>query len=115
MSTPQDARTWGAEDRQLTLVARNLSTRYLAIAIDGVIGLMMMPFNVAHLGQSAYGLWALTTSITVYFSVLDLGYGGRAREVRRAVPRVARPAGAERDSEHHVRACSRSSASSPSS
>ena len=36
----------------------------------------MMPFNVAHLGQSAYGLWALTTSITFYFSVLDLGYGG---------------------------------------
>ena len=53
-----------------------MSTRYLAIAVDGVIGLMMMPFNVAHLGQSAYGLWALTTSITMYFSVLDLGYGG---------------------------------------
>ena len=57
-------------------MARNISTRYLAIAVDGVIGLMMMPFNVAHLGQSAYGLWALTTSITFYFSVLDLGYGG---------------------------------------
>ena len=57
-------------------MARNVSTRYLAIAVDGVIGLVMMPFNVAHLGPSAYGLWALTTSITFYFSVLDLGYGG---------------------------------------
>ena len=37
---------------------------------------MLMPFNVSHLGQSAYGLWALTTSITMYLSVLDLGYGG---------------------------------------
>src|SRR5262249_41246907 len=34
------------------------------------------PFNVAHLGTSAYGLWVLTGSITAYFSVLDLGYGG---------------------------------------
>jgi O-antigen/teichoic acid export membrane protein len=76
VSTPEDTRTWGADDRQLTLVARNVSTRYLAIVIDGLIGLLLMPFNVAHLGQSAYGLWALTASITVYFSVLDLGYGG---------------------------------------
>jgi O-antigen/teichoic acid export membrane protein len=76
VNTREDARTWGGEDRQLTLVTRNLSTRYLAIGVDGVIGLMLMPFNVSHLGQSAYGLWALTTSITMYFSVLDLGYGG---------------------------------------
>ena len=76
MSTAQDARAWGGDDRQLTLVARNVSTRYLAIATEGAIGLMLMPFNVAHLGQSAYGLWALTASITMYFSVLDFGYGG---------------------------------------
>jgi O-antigen/teichoic acid export membrane protein len=76
VSTPDGARTWGPEDRQITLVARNLATRYLAIAVDGVIGLMLMPFNVSHLGPSAYGLWALTASITMYFSVLDLGYGG---------------------------------------
>lgn len=35
----------------------------------------MLPFNVAHLGQSAYGLWVLAASITVYFSMLDMGYG----------------------------------------
>ena len=97
VSTPQDARTWGTDDRQLTLVARNVSTRYLAIATDGAIGLMLMPFNVAHLGQSAYGLWALTTSITMYFSVLDFGYGGalvkfvaqyRARRDRQALNEI---------------------------
>ena len=76
MSTPDERRIWGPADRVLALMARNISTRYLAIAVDGVIGLLMMPFNVAHLGQSAYGLWVLTTSITFYFSVLDLGYGG---------------------------------------
>jgi O-antigen/teichoic acid export membrane protein len=74
--TTDDRRTWGREDSNLTLVARNVSTRYLAIAVDGLIGLLLLPFNVEHLGKSAYGLWALTSSITIYFSVLDLGYGG---------------------------------------
>ena len=57
-------------------VARNVSTRYLAIGIEALLGLVILPFNVAHLGQSAYGLWMLTASITAYFSVLDLGYSG---------------------------------------
>jgi O-antigen/teichoic acid export membrane protein len=57
-------------------VARNVSTRYLAIAMEAALGLVVLPFNVAHLGTSAYGLWILTASVTAYFSVLDLGYGG---------------------------------------
>ncbi len=68
---------WGdVEDRQVMTVARNVSTRYLAIATDAVIGLLLLPFNVRVLGPSAYGLWMLTASITTYFSVLDLGFGG---------------------------------------
>jgi len=62
-------------DETLT-VARNVSTRYLGILIEAVLGFVVLPFNIAHLGQSAYGLWMLTASITAYFSVLDLGYGG---------------------------------------
>lgn len=76
MSAPSDLSIWGPPDRPFELVARNVGTRYLAILIDGLIGLVLLPFNVAHLGQSAYGLWALTASITAYFGVLDLGYGG---------------------------------------
>jgi O-antigen/teichoic acid export membrane protein len=68
---------WGdVDDRQLMTVARNVSTRYLAILTDAVIGLLMLPFNVHALGPSAYGLWMLTASMTTYFSVLDLGFGG---------------------------------------
>jgi len=62
-------------DESLT-VARNVSTRYLAIAVEMIVGLGVLPFNVAHLGTSAYGLWMLTASVTAYFSVLDLGYSG---------------------------------------
>src|SRR5262249_17039766 len=57
-------------------LARNVSTRYLAIAIEALLGFVVLPFNVAHLGTAAYGLWMLTGSITAYFSVLDLGYSG---------------------------------------
>ena len=76
MSGALDPKVWGPPHRPVELVARNVSTRYLAIFIDGIIGLMVLPFNVAHLGPAAYGLWALTTSITWFFGVLDLGYSG---------------------------------------
>ena len=56
-------------------MARNVGTRYFAIAFDAVVGLIMLPYNVAHLGPAAYGLWALVASVSMYFSALDLGYG----------------------------------------
>jgi len=74
---PSAGDIWGTvEQRPLVTVARNLSTRYLAIGTDAAIGLLLLPFNVRHLGPSAYGLWMLTASMTTYFSVLDLGFGG---------------------------------------
>ena len=76
MRGADDAAVWGPPDRALDLVARNVSTRYLAILVDGVTGLLLLPFNVAHLGPAAYGLWALTVSITWFFNILDFGYGG---------------------------------------
>ena len=66
---------WGREFGQLDVLARNISMDYLAIGVDMLIGIVMLPFNIAHLGQSTYGLWVLIASITMYFSMLDLGYG----------------------------------------
>ena len=68
--------SWTQDDHQLVTVARNMTTRYMAIGTDALIGLMLLPFNVHHLGAAAYGLWMLTSSMTTYFSVLDLGFGG---------------------------------------
>jgi O-antigen/teichoic acid export membrane protein len=65
-----------SNDHSLKLVAWNVSSRYAAIVVDSLIGLVMLPFNIGHLGQSAYGLWLLSASITAHFSILDLGYGG---------------------------------------
>jgi O-antigen/teichoic acid export membrane protein len=72
-AAPNDT-VWGGKDRQLSLIARNVSMDYAIVFVELVIGLVMLPFNTAHLGQSAYGLWVLTASIPVYFSMLDLGY-----------------------------------------
>jgi O-antigen/teichoic acid export membrane protein len=60
---------------QIRLIFRNVSVNYLVTGTELLIGLFMLPFNVAHLGQSAYGLWVLAASVTVYFSMLDMGYG----------------------------------------
>jgi O-antigen/teichoic acid export membrane protein len=73
---PAESPVWGPPDHPFELFARNVSTRYVAIFIDGAIGVVLLPFNIAHLGPSEYGLWALTLSVTWFFGVLDLGYGG---------------------------------------
>ncbi|HXG90740.1 MAG TPA: oligosaccharide flippase family protein [Blastocatellia bacterium] len=65
---------WGREFSQLEVFAKNISMNYIALGVDMLIGVVMLPFNVAHLGQSTYGLWVLVASITMYFSMLDLGY-----------------------------------------
>jgi O-antigen/teichoic acid export membrane protein len=68
--------TWHREDSTFVTFARNVSTRYLAIAVNAIVGLLVLPVNIHYLGKSAYGLWMLTASITTYFSALELGYGG---------------------------------------
>jgi len=63
------------KDNHLVTIARNVGTRYLAILAELVIGFVMLPFNLRHLGQDAYGLWMLSAGVTIHFSVLDMGYG----------------------------------------
>lgn len=105
MSDPSEAPpapvevSWAPKrDKQFATVARNVSTRYLAILFETVIGLVMLPFNLHHLGAAQYGLWILVGSVTIHFSVLDLGYGGalvrfiaqyRAKRDSRALNEIA--------------------------
>jgi len=63
------------ESHQTRTVAFNVAGRYFALAVELVLGLVMLPFNAHHLGASEYGLWMLAASIVAYFPVLDLGYG----------------------------------------
>ena len=67
---------WHVRERGLTTFARNVSTRYALIIINALIGLIVLPYNVSHLGKGDYGLWMLVASLTTYFTIIELGYGG---------------------------------------
>src|ERR1044071_6127815 len=71
----EDERIWGRSFSLFDVFARNISMDYFALGLEMAVGVVMLPFNVAHLGQAQYGLWVLAASITAYFSMLDLGYG----------------------------------------
>ena len=51
------------------------ATKYVLLAVNIGLGVVLMPFTVRHLGTSEYGLWILVASLTYYFQLLDLGYG----------------------------------------
>ena len=71
------AASWAPNrDRLFATVARNTSARYVALATDILVGVVMLPFNLAHLGAGDYGLWVLLGSLTIHFSVFDLGFSG---------------------------------------
>lgn len=77
MTAGRGVEAWApARERQFQTVARNVSTRYLAILVEIAIGLVLLPLNLAYLGAAEYGLWILLGSFTIHFSLLDLGYGG---------------------------------------
>ena len=71
----QDSSWAHVQGGQLVTLARNVSSRYLAIMAETALGLIMLPFNLSHLGAAEYGLWVLLGSLTVHFSTLELGYG----------------------------------------
>lgn len=46
---------------------------YLSIAFSTVISLIFIPFLLAKLGDSEYGIYSLTSSVIAYFTILDFG------------------------------------------
>jgi O-antigen/teichoic acid export membrane protein len=66
---------WGRDMGQFEAFSRSVSINYVVLAVQAAVGILMLPFNVSHLGQSSYGLWVLAASIPAYFSLFDLGYG----------------------------------------
>ena len=86
-SAPHRRAHLGRGPGTVTAVAHNVSTRYLAYVIDAVLGLVMLPFNLSHLGMAAYGVWMLTTSFTRVFRHARSGLWRSAGPVRRAVSR----------------------------
>ena len=56
-------------------VLAGTATKYVLLAVNVVLGVLLLPFTIQHLGTADYGLWMLVVSLTYYFQLLDLGYG----------------------------------------
>jgi O-antigen/teichoic acid export membrane protein len=65
-----------AEQGRVVTFALNLGTRYALIVASVLLGIVVLPFNLKYLGEENYGLLTLVASVTTYFSVLEMGYGG---------------------------------------
>ena len=54
-------------------ILRNILATWVGYAVSLIIGFLLSPFVVHHLGNTGYGVWTLVVSLTGYFGTLDLG------------------------------------------
>jgi O-antigen/teichoic acid export membrane protein len=58
------------EKRQLV---KNVSSNWFSLGINVVVGLLLTPFILHRLGDTANGLWVIIFSVTGYYGLFDLG------------------------------------------
>lgn len=51
----------------------NALSNWIALAITVVVGFLMTPYIISHLGKTSFGIWILVNSIIGYYGILDLG------------------------------------------
>lgn len=56
------------------LMLRGASLRVIKTIVGIIIGFMMMPFLINHLGNHLYGLWITIGSVVAAYYLLDLGF-----------------------------------------
>ncbi len=54
-------------------IIKNVSSNWVSLGINVVVGLLLSPFILHRLGDTAFGLWVLIFSITGYYGMFDLG------------------------------------------
>jgi O-antigen/teichoic acid export membrane protein len=54
-------------------IARNAFANGVGFAVEAIIAFCMLPYIIHLIGESAYGIWALTISLTGYMGILNLG------------------------------------------
>jgi len=55
---------------------RNVFMNYAAQAVTSVASVVSTPLLLHHLGQSAFGVWILASSVVTYLQVFAAGFGG---------------------------------------
>ena len=54
-------------------IIKNVTSSWFALGTNILVGLFLSPFILHRLGDSAFGVWVLTFSITGYYGLFDLG------------------------------------------
>jgi O-antigen/teichoic acid export membrane protein len=52
---------------------KNVGSSWFALGVNIVVGVLLSPYILHHLGDDAFGLWVLIFSITGYYGLFDLG------------------------------------------
>jgi O-antigen/teichoic acid export membrane protein len=55
------------------LVAKSVASNWGFLFLNVLVAFWMTPFVVRHLGDSAYGIWALVLQLTGYMGIVDVG------------------------------------------
>ena len=51
----------------------NAFSNYAALGVNIIIGLLLTPFIIKHLGKTGYGIWTLILSFVGYYGLLSFG------------------------------------------
>jgi O-antigen/teichoic acid export membrane protein len=54
-------------------ILKNVGSTWSALAINVVVGIVLSPFILHHLGDVAYGIWVIIFAATGYYGLFDLG------------------------------------------
>ena len=54
-------------------IVKNAFANGVGFSVEAIIAFCMLPFILNRIGESAYGIWALTISVTGYMGILNLG------------------------------------------
>jgi O-antigen/teichoic acid export membrane protein len=54
-------------------IIKNVSSNWVALATNVLVGIFLSPFILHRLGDAAFGIWVLIFSITGYYGLFDLG------------------------------------------
>ena len=52
---------------------KNVGSSWFALGVNILVGVLLSPYILHHLGDDAFGLWVLIFSITGYYGLFDLG------------------------------------------
>src|SRR5271169_3878158 len=54
-------------------IIKNVGSSWFSLGINVILGLVLSPFILHRLGDTAFGIWVLIFSVTGYYGLFDLG------------------------------------------